>query len=471
MRFLRHLFALAIVLTLAGAGLGQPISNDSLRNGPKVMQAFRSVVAKPSESTVRIQADGTDVALGTVIDPDGWILTKWSEIKDMRVTVKLKNGTILNAEVRGVKDDDKVEGAFDLALLKVNAKGLKPVEWHNSKEATVGRWVASPGTGTDPVAVGVVSVASRPFKVGDQPAKQININAGYLGVQNLSDGKGGAKVGGVPKDGPAFKAGLKADDIIYEAAGRKTPNAETLIDVIGRFKPGDKIVLKIKRGDEDKDIEATLGRRDPKLFLNPQELMGVAKLSSRRGGFPIILQHDSGLKAEDCGGPLVDLDGYAVGINIARAGRTETYALPSESIEPLLKDLKADKLKPTFNPRVPNFTMRGSFIPDDKVDKKREGKYYVKVEEVKLTAGATYTIELNTTDKGVDPFLILEDEKGKELARDDDGGGFPNARIVFSAPSDGTYRIICTTFNPNETGAYTLTVRREPNGVKEGPKK
>ena len=30
----------------------------------------------------------------------------------------------------------------------------------------------------------------------------------------------------------------------------------------------------------------------------------------------------------DCGGPLVNLDGKVVGMNIARAGRTESYAIP-----------------------------------------------------------------------------------------------------------------------------------------------
>ena len=47
----------------------------------------------------------------------------------------------------------------------------------------------------------------------------------------------------------------------------------------------------------------------------------------------MILQHDSVLKPSECGGPLVDLDGKVVGINIARAGRTETYAIPSEVVQ------------------------------------------------------------------------------------------------------------------------------------------
>src|SRR5947208_6055817 len=64
---------------------------------------------------------------------------------------------------------------------------------------------------------------------------------------------------------------------------------------------------------------------------------------------------------------------------------------------------------------------------------------------------------MKTTDPGFDPYLRLEDSSGKELAFDDDGGGFPNAKLIFKAPKDDTYKIIATTFAP-ATGNYTLTV-------------
>src|SRR5207248_917322 len=66
-------------------------------------------------------------------------------------------------------------------------------------------------------------------------------------------------------------------------------------------------------------------------------------LSQKRTGYPTILQHDTVIKPTDCGGPLVDLDGRVVGINIARAGRVESYALPTEVVVPLLADLMTGK--------------------------------------------------------------------------------------------------------------------------------
>ena len=94
------------------------------------------------------------------------------------------------------------------------------------------------------------------------------------------------------------------------------------------------------------EIKAKLDKRPAKYLAgNPQERMG-SELSNRRGGFPFILQHDTIIKPADCGGPLVDLDGKVVGINIARAGRSESYAIPSDEVQKLLLPLMSGALPP-----------------------------------------------------------------------------------------------------------------------------
>jgi serine protease Do len=70
------------------------------------------------------------------------------------------------------------------------------------------------------------------------------------------------------------------------------------------------------------------------------------ELSNLRTGFPTILQHDSVLAPEECGGPLVNLDGKVVGFNIARAGRVESYAIPTHVIMSLMYDLMSGNLAP-----------------------------------------------------------------------------------------------------------------------------
>jgi hypothetical protein len=43
---------------------------------------------------------------------------------------------------------------------------------------------------------------------------------------------------------------------------------------------------------------------------------------------------------------------------------------------------------------------------------------------------------------------------------DDDGGGFPNARIHFRPLRTGNYTIEATSFMERETGSFLLTIRR-----------
>src|SRR5262249_44193374 len=109
-------------------------------------------------------------------------------------------------------------------------------------------------------------------------------------------------------------------------------------------KPGDEVVLKVKRGDEELEMKATLGKR-PVDRSDSQNRMGNT-LSNRRGGFLTFLQHDTVLKPNECGGPLVDLDGRGGGVNVARAGRGETHVSASEVVLALLPDLKAGKFDP-----------------------------------------------------------------------------------------------------------------------------
>ena len=52
------------------------------------------------------------------------------------------------------------------------------------------------------------------------------------------------------------------------------------------------------------------------------------------------MQHDSPLMPEQCGGPLVNLRGEVVGLNIARAGRTASYALTGDHLAETLAGLE-----------------------------------------------------------------------------------------------------------------------------------
>lgn len=74
-----------------------------------------------------------------------------------------------------------------------------------------------------------------------------------------------------------------------------------------------------------------------------------------------------------------------------------------------------------------------------------------------MEAGKTYQIDM--ISKAFDSYLYLESPAGKHIAEDDDGGGFPNARIIHKAAATGQHRIVCTYFSP-ATGDFKLTIRQ-----------
>ena len=63
------------------------------------------------------------------------------------------------------------------------------------------------------------------------------------------------------------------------------------------------------------------------------------RVSKRRTNFPRVIQTDLPLSVRSVGGPLLDLDGRCVGMNIARANRCETFAIPSKELLAVVEDL------------------------------------------------------------------------------------------------------------------------------------
>ncbi len=117
---------------------------------------------------------------------------------------------------------------------------------------------------------------------------------------------------------------------------------------------------------------------------------------------------------------------------------------------------KAGEKKKTTGPKAgaPLLSKAEELSADDEKDTKRINSVR-KSYPIKLTEGKTYQIDMKSKD--VDSYLRLEDSAGKEVAFDDDGGGFPDARITYKAPKTDDYKIIATTFGGG-TGKFTLTV-------------
>jgi S1-C subfamily serine protease len=422
------LLFVAPAMAQRGGGGGGRNNEPPPRTSPQFLKAFHDSTVEASQSTVRVLCDDKEVALGTVVGPDGWILTKFSLLSGKTVC-KLKSGTKLDAKVVGVHD------AFDLALLKVEATDLHAVTFADSKIAPVGSWLVSVGMGEEPVAVGVMSVAARTpppapnragrggvngppppdylgvnigldgatarvvrvsgqsaaakagvkiddqilsvqgsevsdqrsliailakFKVGDTVAikvkrdgKEMELKAklevpvpqDLLGVNVTSDGKT-AKVIEVAPRSAASRAGIKVDDQIVSIQGSTVSDQKTLLSVLEKMKPGDTVKIKVLREGKEVPLEAQLQQRGGQRGGRQDQNQMGSRLSEKRTGFPTYFQSDTVLKPEDCGGPICDLSGHVLGINIARAGRVESYSIPSTSLTALLPELKSGKLAP-----------------------------------------------------------------------------------------------------------------------------
>lgn len=304
--------------------------------GRSLRQVFADAVEKPARGVVRLQTpDGDPLALGTIVDSEGWVLTKASQLRGDVVCV-LKNGRTVSTQYVGY------DAPTDLALLRIDAENLPHIEWSKASAPAVGQWLISAGTGRRPVAVGVMSVPRRAI-----PKLDIH---GVLGIE-LERGHEEPIIKRVFESSAAKAAGLQPGDIITSINGDPVATRIGLIDTIREYRPGESLELHFLRDETAHKAFATLTHPfgDFLSRIAFQNQMGTP-LSFRRDDFPAVFQHDSVLHPEDCGGPVVTLDGTAVGINIARAGRTESYALPADVIQPLIVKLKTGRHGPPAPP-------------------------------------------------------------------------------------------------------------------------
>lgn len=322
----RRLSGLLLII-LAAPLHAEPTSSEE-QFSKKVIAAFREIVRIPAKSTVQIFCDGYRTALGTVVRQDGYIVTKASELKG-NVQVQLNDTKMPQKFEALVVARDK---ETDLALLKINAKGLPVISWRDGATPPVGSWLVTPGLKSElePLAIGVLSVGAR----------KISAPSGALGilVDEVADV---LRVKHVSENSPASQAGIAEGDIIRKVNGTVIKDRAHGQETIRSHQPGDSVELTIDRSGTELTIRATLGSLS--ILMNGeraefQNQLG-GRLSERRAGFPLAIQHDSVLRPGDCGGPIVDLEGKAIGLNIARAGRVESYALPASVVRETLEKL------------------------------------------------------------------------------------------------------------------------------------
>lgn len=324
-----------------------------IRQSPQMLKALEPVSKSSLGTTVRVLADLKNkddqveegqVALGAVVDTEGYIVTKASQLFAKTDSLKIEiNGKKVPAKLFGI------DQRSDLAMLKIEPAGLelKAIEWQN-QTPEVGYLLATPDANAETIGFGVLSVASR----------EERDNRGFMGVnlEDPGDGNKGSVVIRVTPKSPAAYAGLRIGDLILGVNGEEVKDTQELIKKVSSRKVGETVKIKLRRDSEEIEKSVKLGDRSllGLLRLNPQETIAGNELSQRRTGFDRVIQHDTVLKPEEMGGPLLDLDGRAVGLNIAKNGRVSTYALPLSVLQPAISDLRAGKLAPEIvhKPRI-----------------------------------------------------------------------------------------------------------------------
>lgn len=296
------------------------------RQHQSLLQPLRTTIAAVSSSTVKIFDDQRQIAMGVVVASDGYVLTKLSEIENRkRVRVQLANGTQYPAKV--IKSDPE----NDLVVVKISATGLPVVNW-STAQPKLGAFLVTPSPDGPALAIGSYSVRPRSTREGEQA---------FLGVQPVVT-ENGVRVEEIQPGTASYAAGLKNGDVIVELAGRPITDVSSLVRAIREHRPGDQVAIAFRRNGQTQTTTATLagagiGGERAARFKMMNRLGAVP--SRRDGNFPNVFQHDTPLFPEQCGGPIVDLDGQVVGLNIARKGRAASFALPSGYVQTLVQDL------------------------------------------------------------------------------------------------------------------------------------
>ena len=298
---------------LTDPGVLIPSGRDALRD------RFAGPATQVAASVVRVRSvQGEDMlgSLGLVVASDGWIVSKSSRVGDFDIRCDIQGEQTLSARV--IQRDPQL----DLVLLRVDAKGLAAVDLGADVLGQVGTLLGSIGRVGVPIYAGVL---------GGQPRKIANLKWGVLGVTFQQQGADGAKIRSLSSGAPAEGAGILAGDLVTSIMGQAVATYSEVVELLRGTQPFQTIELTIERDGEAKEVSLRLGtsERGGQAPLghnsHPADYTVVSKRST---GFAAAFRHDMPLKIWECGGPVIDLNGRVIGLNISRLERSGSLALP-----------------------------------------------------------------------------------------------------------------------------------------------
>ncbi len=293
------------------------------------------------------QRPTTGVGSGVIVSEDGYILTNNHVIKRAdKITVTLADGKNYEATLVGRDDAEENGGGTDLAVIKIDAKGLPVLPFGDSDSLEVGEWVIAIGTPlnlSQTVTRGIVSAKERqsgittygnfiqtdaPINRGNSGGALINIRGELVGI-NTFIATGGLSVGNiglgfalpsnlvkqilpeliengkiergwlgitmgtidqeiadkynldstegvlvnlVGRDSPAYRGGLRDDDIIIQFDGEKIKDMSHLRHAVAATPVGKSVKVDVLRDGKEKQLTIKLGRRTEETVASLKEL-------------------------------------------------------------------------------------------------------------------------------------------------------------------------------------------------------
>ncbi len=287
-----RLFQLALASAVScGAGFSQ----QSLETNFRMTGAAITSVFEPQRQAIQkcsaVFYDGRkEIAYGVVISANGYILSKASEIEEISgLSVRVDRESFKDAKVI------LVDPRWDVALVKVDAKGLVPADFAESSDLAQGTWVVVNGATSRTkrrILAGIISAERREI-----PAK----DGVVMGVQ-LAKAKGRIEVEKVSEGGGAEKAGVKDGDVITKVDGEEMTDSDELVEFLKEKKVGENLKISVKRGDEILELVVRLAARGEVFTQLDRNDQMSGDFSKRRSGFPKIIQHDILANSETMGG-------------------------------------------------------------------------------------------------------------------------------------------------------------------------
>lgn len=298
--------------------------------GAQLLQVFEPQRAVLQTSSALIRDGREESGYGVVVSAEGHILTKASEFE------RLSNPTvIIDREQFKSVDMLAVDPQWDVCLIKVDAQGLKPVEYARTSDLPLGSWVMGNGASSlfkRRLLMGVIS--AKPHRI--PPAGGL-----VMGV-SLKQEEKGLVVQEVEERGGAHAAGIRKGDVLVEADEKKVSAIEELVEILKGHHTGSQVLIQAMRGDEKMEFSVRLmPSHQMKPPPNRNDMMS-GDFSERRSDFPRVVQHSILGNSTSVGGPLLNLEGQCIGMDIARANRAESFAIPVEELQQIVSRLMAE---------------------------------------------------------------------------------------------------------------------------------